>query len=526
MIQPQTQTESYWVSNFALSDDDIEQIYNHFLAVGRPQSLAEVTRAVMASRVAAEKNEVQRMLSGRIVYQPQKSYSVGDDLVFPSFQFAQGKVTDVRPGTNPQYQTFNVITVEINKVPREFAADLAIAHPLNVDDGLLLEPTTEIDLDGLFAEFGPIVMSKVSAGLASNDEFVTLGNFWFVKGLMIEITVGHQHLAEAILEMNEGGPLPPEEILVHLDLDPSVSTEIQAFSLNYALLQDKRFDEVGSKGEVAWFLHRLEPKDVLEVPERLRYTPIPHDRALLNPQLLLLERELDDEWSSLESSPVMQPVTIMLTYPHRAAGTLPLGSRAQQLFPIGKAPRQRITFIDEETNDEIVAWVVREGRYVFGLADWYGQNNIPIGGFLSVKEGPRPGTVYLNYDRRRPQREWVRLATAVDGRIKFELHRRSIGCGYDDLMIVGTDYVAAMDALFRQAEKRQRTIASLLAEIFPELANLSPQNTVHAKTLYSAINILRRVPPGPLFAELVRHPAFQPVGDHYWQFISSRWQKD
>ena len=47
-----------------------------------------------------------------------------------------------------------------------------------------------------------------------------------------------------------------------------------------------------------------------------------------------------------------------------------------------------------------------------------------------------------------------RLATAVEGRIKFELHRRSIGCGYDDLMIVGTDYVAAMDAMFRQAEKR------------------------------------------------------------------------
>jgi len=240
----------------------------------------------------------------------------------------------------------------------------------------------------------------------------------------------------------------------------------------------------------------------------------------------LLERELDDEWSLLESAPVAQPVRIMLTYAHRASGTLPLGSRAQQLFPIGKAPRQRLTFIDEVTNDEIVAWLVQEGRYVFGLADWYSQNDLPIGGFLTVREGPRPGTIFLNYDRRRPQREWVRLATAVDGRIKFELHRRSIGCGYDDLMIVGTDYVAAMDALFRQAEKRQRTIASLIAEIFPELANLSPQNTVHAKTLYSAINILRRVPPGPLFAELVRHPAFQPVGDHYWQFVSSRWQKD
>jgi hypothetical protein len=53
---------------------------------------------------------------------------------------------------------------------------------------------------------------------------------------------------------------------------------------------------------------------------------------------------------------------------------------------------------------------------------------------------------------------------------------------------------------------------------------MNPQNTVHAKTLYSAINMLRRVPPGPLFAELVRYPAFQPVGDHYWRFESSRWQ--
>jgi hypothetical protein len=30
------------------------------------------------------------------------------------------------------------------------------------------------------------------------------------------------------------------------------------------------------------------------------------------------------------------------------------------------------------------------------------------------------------------------------------------------------------------------------------------------------------VPPGPVFAELVKHPAFQPVGDHYWQFEAGR----
>jgi hypothetical protein len=98
-----------------------------------------------------------------------------------------------------------------------------------------------------------------------------------------------------------------------------------------------------------------------------------------------------------------------------------------------------------------------------------------------------------------------------------------VGCGYDDLMIVGTDVVSAIDALWRRAKTRQRSVASLLAEVFPELANLTPQNTVHAKTLYSALNMLRRVPPGPIFAELVRHPAFQPVGDHYWRFDPDRW---
>jgi hypothetical protein len=133
--------------------------------------------------------------------------------------------------------------------------------------------------------------------------------------------------------------------------------------------------------------------------------------------------------------------------------------------------------------------------------------------------------ITLGYDRRRAKREWVRLATAVDNQIKFELKRRAIGCGFDDLMLVGTDVVAAIDALWKRAETHQRSIASLVAEIFMELAEANPQNTVHAKTLYSAINMLRRVPPGPLFAEMVRHPAFQSVGDHYWQFDQARWQK-
>jgi hypothetical protein len=52
---------------------------------------------------------------------------------------------------------------------------------------------------------------------------------------------------------------------------------------------------------------------------------------------------------------------------------------------------------------------------------------------------------------------------------------------------------------------------------------LSPQNTVHAKTIYSAVNMVRRCPPGPIFAELVRQPCFISMGENYWRFNASLW---
>lgn len=524
-MQLKTQTPGYWGSSFALTESDIQQIGNHFLEVERPQTVNQLAHVIIAHRVAEEKSKVERLLSGRTIYQPKSSYDVGDDLVFPRLQFAHGEVTTIRDGYNPQHGKFKVIAVEIDNKKREFAADLTAEHALNVDNGDAITKLVEVDLDSLYALYQDTVAEKIAQDLEKQEDFVRLGDQWFVKALMAEVNIGHLHLAEAVLEMNEGGPMPTTEMIPQLDMNPDVDIEVKEFSLNYHLLQDDRFDEVAPKGKSAWFLRRLEPDEVSEVPKRLQYTPIPYDEALLSPQLLLLERELDDEWSSLEPIGAAQPVVFTLTYPHRLSGTMPLSSRIRPLLPLGHSPRQRIVFIDEFTNEEIVGWVVLEHRYIYGLKEWYEENGIPIGGFLHLKSSPDSETIILGYDRRRAQREWVRLATAADNRINFELSRRSIGCGYDDLLIVGTDVVAAIDALWRRAEANQRSVASLLAEIFPPLSELAPQKTVHAKTLYSAINMLRRVPPGPLFAELVRHPAFQPVGDHYWRFDSARWRE-
>ena len=525
MIQAQTQTIEYWGSQFSYTDSDIEQLYNHFLEVEKPQTIEQLTKALFEHRVGEEIKSIRRLAKGRLVYKPQNAYEAGDALVFPALDFIQGTVAAVRKGFNPEEGNFNVISVDIKDKTREFAAEYDAPHPLNIENENDVIDLLDLDPEALYQEYGPLVVDTIYEELSEHSDFIELSSTWFVKSLMMDISVGHLHLSEAILEMSDGGPMVADDLLTHLDMDPAIDVSVQRFSLNYALLNDERFDDVAGEGQVAWFLRRMEPEDVLTIPSRLQYFPSEYDRSLLSPQLESLEQELDDEWSEIVPPGSAQPAILALTYPHRSAGTLPISSRLRPLFNIGKAPRQRVIFVDEEKKDEFVGWVVPDGRYICGLKDWYDENQIPVGGFLHLAPGTEPGTILIGYDRRRPHREWVRLATVSDNQIQFELKRRSIGCGYDDLMIVGSDVVAAMDALWRRAEANQRSVVSLLAEIFPSLAPLSPQETVHAKTLYSAVNMLRRIPPGPIFVELVRNPAFQNVGDHYWLFDHSQWQK-
>jgi hypothetical protein len=220
VIQPRTQNESYWGPNFALTNTDIEQIYNHFLEVERPQTADEIARMIIAYRVAEEANAVKKKLSGRTIYQPQNSYEVGAQLVFPALQFAHGDVTAVRDGYNPHDGQFKVITVGLDDENREFAAQLQSDHVLNATQGNALAELVQVDVDDLVLRYGGRVKTAVAQELKDRAEFVKLGDVWFVKQLMAEVNAGHLHLAEAVLEISDGGPLPTAEIVPQLDMDP------------------------------------------------------------------------------------------------------------------------------------------------------------------------------------------------------------------------------------------------------------------------------------------------------------------
>jgi hypothetical protein len=320
--------------------------------------------------------------------------------------------------------------------------------------------------------------------------------------------------------MAGGEPLSAASLMEQIDLPRDANAKLTEFSLNHALQEDGRFDEVGPAGQVLWCLRRLEPEEVQNTPIFLQYTPIPYDRSLLNGQMLALEAQLDDELSDADLKAVKtNDVTLTLTYPHWRSGTLPISPRVRSLFPTAQyAPRIRFTLVDGKTGDKIPAWVVREHGYVYGLRNWYEKQKLIPGAYIVVRHGNVPGEVIIEAKTRRPVREWVRTVLAgSDGGLVFALLKQEVACEYNERMAAVIPDLVAVDKSFAQTTKNSQSLERLTRDMLRELSKLTPQGHVHAEELYSAVNILRRVPPGPLFATLAATSDFVHVGDLHFR---------
>jgi len=515
-----TQSPDYWGSRFTLSGDDRELLLNLFVEDEQPRSSDELAQALIRHRVEREEATIRRKRQAQgTLYQPKRAFQVDEQVVFPALDFAVGRVAAVRPGHNPDVPVlFKVIQVAMEGGGvREFAAEFSGDHRLN-DDAVLLSPTDElVPPEEIYARHKSTFVPHLRILLQNSPEFVWLAGKWFPRSLLVQINEGQLNIAEAILDMNGGGPLPTEALLPELGLPAEVNRALQIFSLNYALYTDDRFDEVGPTGEILWFLNRLEPADVINIPPWLKCAPLNVPSAALTPDLLRAERLIDDELSQLPApdEPVSE-VTFTLMYPHRRSGAVPLSPTIANLFPSGRTHRIRFQFEDARTGKRWPGWVVRERDYAFGLDTWYSANDVPPGAYIELRRGSEPGVVIVGLQGNRLRREWVRVAVPKDGRLTFEMLKRPIPCDYDEQMIVFVDDPLSIDKVWQQVNDRSTYMPDVLEQLLPELAKLSPQGNVHARTLYAAINLLRRTPPGPLFAALITQSKFRAMGDGYW----------
>jgi hypothetical protein len=523
VLERQTQSQSYWAETFKVTQADIDHLYGVLLDREEPLSTDEMALVLVRRHVHEESKQIEKQLETVELYRPDQTYEIGQELMFPALRFAKGTIVGQRDGESPEYGSFQAIEVEFpgGGPPREFASQLEKEHALIKSEPLGEDGDDDLlSAEELFIEYGGEVAEEIERSLANHEDIVRIAGSWFPKSLLAEVHIGHLNLAEAVLDMMGGGPTETSAILEQVELSASDNSRLQEFSMNWALQEDARFDEVGPAGQVLWYLRRMEPPEVQFTPPRLVYQPIEYDADLLTPDLRALEKDIQDELSLLRVERTRaETITVTLSFPHRRVGTLPLSARLRPFFPTAyEAPLIRFVLVDGQTGDEMPAWVVRTEGYVYGLDEWYNRNDIPAGAYIHVSRTDDTGYVKVDYARRRrPRSEWVRVASIQDNHLAFEMQQQTIGCDYDDLMIVTPEDPEAVDAYWMTATERGSSLEKIIPPIFRELARLTPQDNVHAKTLYSAVNLVRRCPPGPIFARLMTMPGFRHVGGAYWR---------
>jgi hypothetical protein len=491
--------EDYW-NTFTLQPDDREFIYNHLLEIESPLTSQEILNGLIKDRIRREKIAIEKQRSSYgDLYIPKLTFKEGQNLVLPAFGWQHVQVIRIRPGQNPDLGAFQVIQVKFDDgQTKELAANL-VEHSLNQPSDISTDDAS-LDLNAILADHSDELLDSIEADLQKDGDFVRIAGKWFPRALLVDINVGHLNLAEAILDMNGGGPLPTTTIMEQVGLTTDPNSKLVEFSMDLALQEDPRFDEVGPAGETLWFLHRLEPECVLQIPPHLRYQEIESDHTLLSPEMIILERKLDDELTPLSGKyPPVNEVQVTLTFPHWRSGTLPLSGQMRHLFPTAyEAPRIRFMLVDGESGHKFPGWVVRQHRYVYGLTDWYLARGLMPGSFVRVRRGKNPGEVIVQCDSQRGTREWVRtVLVGSDGGMVFALLKQIVTASYDERMAIAIPDPESLDDAWKLIQKGRLPFERVV------------------------VNVVRRCPPGPLLSLLASRPWFVHVGDLHFRFDDS-----
>lgn len=521
-----TASETYW-TGYGVSDQDVERAYGYVLERGEAVTTRELAQAVIGARVKEEEERRARFSTDATLYQPKNHYEVGQRLLFSALDNREAVVTAVRTADNPRLPTFEVISVTFTEDGNsgDFAAVYEQDHPLN-ESKPAATGIADQEPDEIYARYGQSVESALSARLHMDKEFVEQDGKWLLRGLLVEIHVGLLNVAEAAIEQNNSALTTPELARI-LDLNTEgAKRENVLFALEYALHNDGRFVDVGPSRQARWFLSRLEPPEAQITPRILKLLHSTRPTSALPSELQALLNELEDEADvddgerTGEASPVT-PVDIVLTYPHRRAGSLPLTPGVRGLFPDSDKPRMLVTLVDEETNARLPVWIVNESSYLAGLKGWYDHHKLNPGAFVQLERRAEPFSATLRFTPQRERGLWVRAARAQGGRLVFGTDRRPVSHKYDEDMLILIGDQAGLDNL-TESNYGERSLEQLLHDVFPELAKLVPGGRVHAKTLYSAVNFARRVGPRAVFDALARGDAFSSVGGGYFVLDSAR----
>ena len=145
------------------------------------------------------------------------TYNIGQKLIFTEFDYETAVVVSVRPGNNPDYGHFNVIAVQFDdddlNIARKSNANLHPNSPSNMTLTKTMIPTTRLVQSRFerrtrsWQRLAKKSSKKVEEKLRSSPDLIYMARKWFPRDLLMDVNVGHLNLAEAVLDINGGGPM-------------------------------------------------------------------------------------------------------------------------------------------------------------------------------------------------------------------------------------------------------------------------------------------------------------------------------
>ncbi len=178
----------------------------------------------------------------------------------------------------------------------------------------------------------------------------------------------------------------------------------------------------------------------------------PYDRGDIAEELLLIEREIDDEGSGEGVMGPSRPIyrtSIGLTYPHWRCGTLPLTVRTRGLFPVATNHHTPVVLVDAQSGNKMQGWVVHEELVCL----WTWLTGTSATGCLlehtsswTVREilGLLPWILRV----RRLKHLWGKVAVAQGDRLEFQVRKLPIACEHDEQLTISEDNPKEIDELW------------------------------------------------------------------------------
>lgn len=508
-------------SKVEITETDLDFIYNLLLEKETPMTTLEMAKFIISDRIASFKAEyIDKENASEALYRPATEYREGDVIEFPCSDNLRGVVKAVREGNNPDLGAFSVITVTMSDgSEREFASGLK-EHKLNTYD-YTRSDFNALDESAVYKKYGKNIARNIQVLLEQNEDLVKIAGFWFPQALLAEVNPGFLNLAEAVLEMEEGRPVPTKEILEQVDYPIDSNEKLTEFSFNYALQQDERFAEVGPIGIVLWTLVELQPEDVRKTPMTLKYNPMglttdEDDSDILNGSNVFDELEPEQ---LAEPAEAVDSFDICINYPHWKAGTLPLIGSVRSIFPTALETDNVIfTFRDEQHDEEFPGWVIISKNYVSGLKQWYRSHSVIPGSIFRVSRNEKAEIVNISLIPPRASKDWVRsLKVDEKGKPDFETRQQKITTLFDERLVIYLTNSPQLDILWENNNREGLSIKKQLDLVFNKLAVDNPQGIIHFYEIYAAMNVIRRIPPHELLAVLINDETIQRIDRLYFK---------